>query len=106
VTTWVLPPMGLAEPTPHGFMGWYLFLWGLFTFGMYIGARRKGTKMLKVVFGTLTALFLLLALRDWTGSSFIGVIAGIEGIICGLSAMYLSIAEVLHAHTGKPVLPY
>ncbi len=106
VATWVLPAMGLAETTPHGFMGWYLFLWGLFTFGMYIGTRHKGAKMLRVVFSTLTVLFILLAVRDWTGSVVIGTIAGIEGIICGLSAMYLSIAEVLHAHTGKVVLPY
>ena len=106
VTTWVLPAMGLAEATSHGFMGWYLFLWGLFTFGMYLGTRRKGSKTLRIVFGSLTLLFCLLALRDWTGSSFIGTIAGLEGIFCGLSAMYLSIAEVLHAHTGRVVWPY
>jgi len=106
VTIWLLPALGLAEATSHGFMGWYLFLWGLFTLGLYVGTRHKGPKMLRVVFATLTVLFFLLALRDWTGSTFIGTIAGLVGIFCGLCAMYLSVAEVLHAHTGKSVLPY
>jgi succinate-acetate transporter protein len=32
-------------------------------------------------------------------------ITGIEGIICGLSAFYLAIAEVLNEAHGKTVLP-
>jgi succinate-acetate transporter protein len=61
--------------------------------------------MLQVVFGTLVILFFLLALGDFTGNKDIKVIAGFEGIICGLSAMYGCIAQVLNEVYGKTVLP-
>jgi succinate-acetate transporter protein len=49
---------------------------------------------------------MLLAVRDWTGSETIGTIAGFEGIICGASAFYLAMAEVLHEVRGRKILPY
>ena len=42
-------------------MGWYLFMWGLFTFMMFIATLKK-PKALQFVFGSLTILFWLLAL--------------------------------------------
>lgn len=44
-------------------------------------------------------------MRDWTGSHQLGLIAGYEGIICGLSAIYLAMAEVLNEVHGRTVLP-
>jgi len=90
--------------TAPAFMGWYLFLWGLFTFGMFFGTL-KHNRALQVVFATLTVLFWLLAAANWTGSATIALIAGYEGIVCGLSAMYTSIALVLKADYGHAVLP-
>ncbi|MBZ5575788.1 MAG: acetate uptake transporter [Acidobacteriia bacterium] len=98
------PKFGWAEATPAAFMGWYLFLWGLFTFCMFFGTLR-GSRGLQVVFLSLTVLFILLALRDWTGSAVIGQIAGLEGIACGLSAIYLAMAEVLNEKFERTVLP-
>ena len=100
----VLPKMGLADPTPHAYMGWYLFMWGLFTLFMYFGTK-GGNKVLRFVFLSLVILFFLLAIRDWTGSWFIGVVAGFEGIICGLSACYLAMAEVLNEKAGRTAWP-
>ena len=100
----VLPKMGLADPTPEGYMGWYLFCWGVFTAFMYIGTR-GAPKALRFVFGSLIVLFALLALRDWTGSGFIGTLAGLEGIVCGGSAFYLAMAEVLNEKLGREYLP-
>ena len=99
----VLPKMGLADPTPHAYMGWYLFMWGVFTLFMYFGTK-GGPKVLRFVFLSLVILFFLLALRDWTGSWFIGVVAGFEGIICWLSAIYLAMGELLNEKAGKTVL--
>jgi succinate-acetate transporter protein len=51
-------------------------------------------------------LFFLLALRDWgyiTGDA--AKLIGYEGIICGLSAIYLAMAEVLNETYGKTILP-
>lgn len=100
----VAPRFGWAEPTPPAFMGWYLFLWGLLTFFLFI-ATLKGPRALQVVFLTLVILFWLLAVRDWTGSKLIGTIAGYEGIVCGLSAIYLAMAEVINEKFEREVLP-
>ena len=62
--------------------------------------------MLQFVFLSLWILFFLLAARNWAGSVVIGRIAGWERIICGFSAIYLAMAEVLEEARGKKLLPY
>jgi uncharacterized protein len=57
------------------------------------------------VFASLALLFFLLALGDFTDSSTIKYIAGYEGIICGLSAIYAALAQVLNEVYGKTVAP-
>jgi succinate-acetate transporter protein len=83
---------------------WYLFMWGLFTFFMFIGTLRL-TRALQVVFLSLTILFWLLALTHVTGNEMLGRVAGWEGIFCGLSAFYAAMAQVLNEVYGKIVLP-
>jgi len=83
-------------------MGSYLFMWGLFTMLMFIGTLKKNLA-LSVVFFTLFILFYLLALKDWGFIS--GAWIGIEGIICGFSAIYLAMAEVINDSFGKTILP-
>lgn len=85
-------------------MAAYFFMWGLFTFIMFFGTL-KANRALQFVFLSLSILFFLLTTRDLTGSAIIGTIAGYEGIICGLSAVYLALAEVLNEAHGKTVLP-
>lgn len=84
--------------------GAYLFMWGLFTFMMFISTLKKN-KALQFVFLSLTILFWLLALGDFTNNATITTIAGYEGIICGLSAIYLAMAEVMNETYGKVILP-
>jgi succinate-acetate transporter protein len=100
----VLPKMGLATASTESFMGWYLTLWGIFTGFLFIGSLRYAFAK-QVVFGSLTILFALLAIRDFTGNHAIGVIAGFEGIFCGASAMYFGLAQVLNAEYGRTILP-
>jgi len=85
-------------------MGWYLFMWSLFTFMMFIATLKK-PKALQFVFGSLTILFWLLALGHFLQNPDITRIAGYEGIICGLSAIYLAMAEVINETFGKTILP-
>lgn len=96
--------MGYGEAAGSLSMAAFLFMWGLFTFFMFIGTLRIN-KALQVVFGTLTVLFLLLAIGNFTGSSVILTIAGYEGIICGFSAIYAAMAQVLNELYGKELLP-
>ena len=100
----VFPTMGWLEKPPASFMGWYLFMWGLFTFFMWIATFGKN-RALQTVFLTLWILFFLLAIEHWTGSETVGTFAGYEGVFCGLSAIYLAMAEVINESHGKTVLP-
>ncbi len=100
----VLPKMGIADAPDKLAMVVYLMMWGIFTGLLFIGTL-KLSRALQVVFSTLTVLFFLLALGDYTENTTIKHIAGYEGIICGFSAIYAAIAQVLNEIYGKKVLP-
>jgi uncharacterized protein len=100
----VLLPGSGAEAADAFSKGLYLLVWGIFTGCMYIGTLRI-TKAHQVIFGSLTILFFLLALGDFTGNHTITRIAGWEGIFCGGSAFYAAIAQILNEIYGKTILP-
>jgi len=85
-------------------MAAYFFMWEMFTLLMFLGTL-KTNRALQFVFGSLTLLFFLLALVRLTGSPDLLLITGIEGVICGASAIYTGIAEVLNEAYGKTILP-
>jgi len=100
----VMPKMGLTAAPDNSAMVAYLLIWGLFTAILFTGTLRLN-RALQFVFASLTVLFVLLALGDFTGSTTIKHIAGYEGIICGLSAIYAAAAQVLNEVYGRVVLP-
>jgi succinate-acetate transporter protein len=104
VAIFAIPKFGWAPALSAGSFGAYLFMWGLFTFIMFFGTLRLN-RALQVVFFTLFVLFFLLAVHVWSGSAGLGVVAGYEGIICGLSAVYAGLAQVLNELYGKTVWP-
>jgi succinate-acetate transporter protein len=105
VTLLLLPKLGLATAADETAMGAYLALWGLFTFMMFIGTLRLHVAG-QIVFGSLTLLFILLAVGELTQvSSGFKQATGYEGIFCGLSAMYAGIAQVINEVFAKTVLP-
>jgi len=83
-------------------MAAYLFMWGLFTFFMFISTL-KINRALQFVFISLAILFWLLALGHFIPN--VTTIAGFIGIICGFSAIYLAMAEVMNETYGKIILP-
>jgi succinate-acetate transporter protein len=85
-------------------MAAYFFMWGMFTFLMFFGTLKKN-RALQFVFGSLTVLFFMLTIVRLTGNSDLLLITGIEGVICGASAIYTGIAEVLNEVYGRTVLP-
>ncbi|MCC8379759.1 acetate uptake transporter [Xenorhabdus sp. PB30.3] len=99
-----LPKMGLAEATSPEFLGVYLALWGIFTLFMFFGTL-KANRTLQFIFGSLTVLFALLAIGNITGNASLLTFAGFEGVICGASAFYLAMAEVLNEQYGRTILP-
>ena len=100
---------GLVAPKETA-MAAYFFMWGLFTLAMFFGTLKKN-RALQFVFMSLAILFFLLTIRDLTanptlfGTFTFNNLLGIEGVICGLSAVYLAIAEVLNEAHGRTVLP-
>lgn len=100
----VMPKMGWIPAASDNAMVAFLSIWGLFTFCMFFGTLRLN-RALQFVFGSLTILFILLAAGDYTGNASIKHLAGYEGIICGLSAIYTGIANALNEVYGRTVLP-
>jgi len=104
--------VGIQGPTNEA-MAAYFFMWGLFTFVMFFGTL-KTNRALQFVFISLAILFFLLAARSAllaytpltpTDLELFTRITGVEGVICGLSAAYLALAEVLNEMYGRNVLP-
>jgi uncharacterized protein len=93
------------EPGSRG-LGWYLFLWGVFTCFMFIGTF-KVNRILQAVFATLIVLFFLLAIFFGWGATSSGLLkfAGVIGIICGSLAIYLAMAELMNEMYGKTIMP-
>jgi succinate-acetate transporter protein len=103
---------GLHSPSAEA-QAAYFFMWGLFTLAMFFGTL-KTNRALQFVFMSLAILFFLLTARSSllaytpmtaTDLEFFTRIIGIEGIICGLSAVYLAIAEILNEAHRRTILP-
>lgn len=118
VTIWLLPKSGAAASADRLAMGCYLLLWGIFTLGMFVGTL-KINRALQIVFSSLTLLFALLAVENFligsgtagnnegmiAAGERIGLVAGWVGLVCGLSAVYASLAQVLNEVWGKVICP-
>lgn len=105
-----MPFFGAVTIANSTAMAAYFLMWGLFTFGMFFGTL-KTNRALQFVFASLTVLFFMLTIRELTGNPVLfenitfNTITGIEGVICGLSAVYLGLAEVINESNGKTILP-
>jgi succinate-acetate transporter protein len=101
----LMPAIGWVEaPTPISLAA-YLFLWGVYTFVMLLATLKLGSKAIMFIFVTLFLLFILLAIVNATGNAGLLVIAGYEGLIMGLAALYTGLAIVLNDAYGKTVAP-
>jgi succinate-acetate transporter protein len=101
----VMPKLGWGAASNDTAMAAYLAMWGLFTAVMFIGTLRLN-RALQVVFVTLTILFFMLAIGDFTNASpGFKHATGYEGIFCGFSAIYTGLAQVLNEVFGKVILP-
>jgi hypothetical protein len=100
----VMPRFGIADAADRSGMAAYLFVWGLFTVVMFV-ATLKMNRAIMLVFFALTLLFFLLAIADATGNAALTRVAGYEGILCGLGAIYIGAAQILNEVYGRTILP-
>lgn len=95
---------GWIDATSKDALATYLLVWGIFTGLLFIGTLRL-SRALQFVFATLTILFFLLAMGNFTENEGLLKFAGYEGIVCGSSAIYTGIATLLNEVYGRKVLP-
>jgi succinate-acetate transporter protein len=101
----VLTKLGWGAASNDTSMAAYLAMWGLFTAVMFLGTFRL-SRALQFVFGSLTLLFFLLSIGDFTNASpAFKHATGYEGIVCGFSAIYTGLAQILNELFGKAILP-
>lgn len=101
----LMPKLTLATAANETGMAAYLAMWGLFTAVMFLGTLPL-SRALQVVFGTLTILFFLLAWGDYSGAGpDFKHATGYEGIVCGFSAIYTGLAQVINEQFGRTILP-
>lgn len=89
---------------PAAFIGWYLFLWGMFTLYMWV-ATWRAARALQLVFLSLWLTFFVLAASEWTGLALLHHAGGYLGLVTALLAFYLSAAEIINETHGRVVLP-
>lgn len=94
----------LGAGVPAAAVGWYLLLWGAFTFALWIGSFALN-RVLFLVLLALWITFLLLGLAPLTGDTVLTTLGGYAGLITAALAFYLGAAEVINETHGKTVLP-
>lgn len=94
----------LHDKVPGAFVGWYLFMWGVFTFYMWLGTLRAA-RALQLIFLALWITFFLLAAGEWTGMASLHTAGGYVGLLTALLAFYLSAAEIINDGHKRVVLP-
>ena len=94
----------LHDKVPAAFIGWYLFLWGVFTLYMWVGTWHA-PRALQMVFLVLCVTFFLLAAGEWTGLVWLHRAGGYSGLVTAVFAFYLSAAEIINDMHGHTVLP-
>jgi uncharacterized protein len=104
VALMVMPAQAMGAKNDNAAMVTYFIIWGIFTLCLFFGTL-KISRALQFIFASLAVLFFMLAVRDITGNAVIATITGIEGVICGLSAVYTAVALVLNEVFGRVVLP-
>jgi succinate-acetate transporter protein len=93
-----------AAGVPAAFVGWWLFMWGVFTLFMWV-ASLAHNRAVQFVFLALWITFFLLAAAEWTGVASLKVAGGYVGLLTALLALYLAAAEVTNEAFGHTVLP-
>ena len=91
----LMPIWGWGPAISKEGMVCFLGIWGLFAFALFLITFRMA-KSMQVLFALLVVLFFLLIVGNALGNSTILVVAGIEGIICGLCSMYIGLGQIMN----------
>jgi uncharacterized protein len=99
-----LPRAGIGDPPGALAIGSYLTLWGLFSAVLFVGALQHG-RMLSLVFANFTLFLALFALSEASGLPVFDLLAGWQGVLTGVLAVYAGGALLLNDVYRRPILP-
>ncbi len=89
---------------PAQFVGWYLFVWGVFSFYMWIATFRHNAALM-LTFLALWITFFLLAGGAAFAMPVLHTAGGYLGLVTAALAAYLSAAEIINGDFGYTILP-
>jgi len=93
-----------AAGVPAAFVGWWLFMWGVFTFIMWLGSLALN-RAVQLIFLALWITFFLLAAGEWTANAGLHAAGGYVGLLTAVLAFYLAAADVINETHGRTMLP-
>jgi succinate-acetate transporter protein len=93
-----------GDGVPGAAVGWYLLIWGAFTFAMWLGTFALN-RALFLIFLALWITFFLLGLAPLTGVAELTTLGGYGGLITAILAFYLGAAEIINEAHGRTRLP-
>jgi succinate-acetate transporter protein len=93
-----------ATAVPASFVGWWLVMWGVFSFYMWIGTLALN-RALQLIFLVLWITFFLLGGADLFGMPALRTAGGYLGLVTAALALYLAAAEMINETHGRVVLP-
>jgi uncharacterized protein len=93
-----------AVGVPAAAVGWYLLVWGAFTFAMWLASFALNRAVF-LVFLALWITFFLLGLSPLLGIRALFTLGGYTGLITALIAFYTAAAEIINESHGRTLLP-
>ncbi|MEZ4599900.1 MAG: acetate uptake transporter [Syntrophotaleaceae bacterium] len=90
----LMPRFGLGPPPSGAALVAYLSMWGIFTAALFLGSLKMALN-LRIFFGFLTLLFVMLAVATATNNDMIRLAAGYQGIFTGILAIYAGLVQVV-----------
>lgn len=104
VGIWLLPDVLGVTAGEKNSIGIFLLFWGIFTLGMFFGTL-KAHLTIKIIFSTLFLTFMFLAIGEFAQSHVVTKIGGGIGLLCGMTALYTGLAEIIDGEAGYSVIP-
>jgi succinate-acetate transporter protein len=89
---------------PASAVGWYLLIWGAFTFAMWLASFALNRAVF-LIFLALWVTFFLLGLSPLLGIPALFTLGGYTGLITALIAFYTAAAEIINESHGHTLLP-
>ncbi len=101
---WAADIFGAGAELDHAYFGWYLALSSIVCIALFMAHRRRAF-VVQVVFALMAVWLILYSIAEFTGGPIVAQMAGFEGLISGLTSLYLGAALLVNEATHRRILP-